>query len=682
MEPATLRPTPGGAPFSRDVLLRALTLVHDARALHNGAERLFRAGGIPFFLGLAGHEVAQVAAALALRPGADWFFPYYRDSAFVLALGHTVEDHLLSLLAGSDDPGSGGRQGPNHWGLPELNVVAQSSCAGTQFLHAAGAAEVLARTAPGAIAYVSSGEGTTSQGEFHEAVNWAALRRLPVVFFIQDNGFAISTPTSEQTAGGSIGANLSGVAGLEVHQVDGTDFFATAEAMRTAAARARAGRGPSLVHVRVPRLGSHSSADDQARYRAPAEVAAEARRDPIPRFEAALVQAGVVTAEEVERSRADAEARFRQALARARSGEPHDPATVSAHVYGLSHAAGGGGIPEPAEGSGAPVRMLDAIQATLDEEMARDPRVVVFGEDVASAQGGVFGATRGLREKHGSGRVFNTPLAEAAIVGVGVGMAMAGWRPVVEMQFADYIFPAMMQIRSEMAMLRYRSRGRWSCPLVIRAASGGYIGGGHYHSQSIEGFFTHIAGLRVVCPSNAADARGMLKAALRGDDPVLFLEPKALYRAAGAARPDAEGDGVVPLGRAAVRRSGEDATVITWGTLVHRAMDAAETLAAEGIHVEVLDLRSLNPLDEEAIFASVRRTGRALVAYESQLTGGFGAEVAARIADRCFHDLRAPVRRVAALDSPVPCAPELEAVMLPQTADLVAALRALAAEAR
>lgn len=673
--------SPAGASLSPELLRRALALVHEGRALHQGSERLFRTGQIPFFLGLAGHEVAQVAAGLALRPGADWFFPYYRDSAFVLALGHSLEDHLLSLMAGRDDPSSGGRQGPNHWGLRELNVVAQSSCAGTQFLQSVGVAEVLVRSSPGSLVYVSSGEGTTSQGEFYEALNWAALRRLPVVFFIQDNGYAISTPVQQQTAGGSVSRNLAAMSGLEVREVDGTDFFATFDAMRVAAARARAGLGPSLLHARVPRLGSHSSADEQSRYRTPEELRAEAERDPLPRFERALVQAGVVDEQQVAQSLSDARARLQRALEQARASEPQEASTVEWHVYGVAHVAGGGDAPEPAAGSGQPVRMVEALREALSSEMAREARVVVFGEDVANAHGGVFGVTRGLLAEHGPERVFNSTLAEASIVGVGLGMAVAGWRPVVEIQFADYIFPAMMQLRSELAMLRYRSRGVWSCPLVIRAAAGGYVGGGHYHSQSIEGFFTHMPGLRVVYPSNASDAAGLLKAAMRGDDPVLFLEHKALYRSPVAARPALAAEEVVPLGRAAIRRQGEHVTLVTYGALVHKALEAAEALAREGIQCEVVDLRTLNPLDEGTVFQSVRKTGRALVAHEAPLTSGFGAEVAARIAEACFRELRAPVRRVAARDTPVPCAPELEAAVLPQVADLERALRALVGEA-
>lgn len=664
-----------GSRFLYSFLRRALAFVQEGRAVDQGVDRLFRTGRVPFFLGSAGHEVAQVAAALALRPGADWFFPYYRDSAFVLALGHSMDDHLLSLMAGRDDPSSGGRQGPNHWGLRDLNVVAQSSCAGTQFLQAAGVAEAITRDASGAVVYVSSGEGTTSQGEFYEAVSWAALHRLPVIFFVQDNGYAISTPVAEQTPGGSISHNLASMSGIAVQEVDGTDFFATFAAMRVAASRARIGEGPSLLHARVLRLGSHSSADAQGRYRSEDEMRAEQDRDPVPRFERTLVRIGVLDAVEVTEGQARAAARFEHALASTRTSEPHDGGTVEWHVHGASHVAGGGDLHEPAAGIGEPARMLDAIRDAIAAEMAREPRIVLFGEDVANAHGGVFGATRGLVSEFGPTRVFNSPLAEAAIVGVGIGMAIAGWRPIVEIQFGDYIFPAMMQIRSELAMLRYRSRGTWTCPLVIRAAVGGYIGGGHYHSQSIESFFTHLPGLRVVQPSNAHDAVGLLRAALRGDDPVLFLEHKALYRSAAAARPAVPSDAIVPLGRAVVCREGTDVTIVTYGALVRKALDAADTLASGGVQCEVIDLRTLAPLDEEAILRSVRKTGRLIVAHEAPLTGGFGAEIAARASGACWRELRAPVQRVGARDTPVPCAPDLEHVVLPQVADLLRAIR-------
>ncbi|HEX8704298.1 MAG TPA: dehydrogenase E1 component subunit alpha/beta [Myxococcaceae bacterium] len=665
---------PGGEPLSGEFLQRALRLCQQGRALHEGLDRQFRSGEIPFYLGFAGHEVAQVAAGLALRPGSDWFFPYYRDSAFVLAVGHTVEEQLMSVKGLSEDVSSGGRQGPNHWGSRELNIPTQSSCAGSQFLEAVGVAEVLVREGSDAVVFVSSGEGTTSQGEFYEALNWAALRRLPVLFFIEDNGFAISTPVSQQTPGGSIARNFSAMAQLTTRTVDGGDFIEVYSACLDAATRARMGQGPTLIQAKVLRLCSHSSADDERKYRSNADIAADRQQDPLPEFERRLVEAGILTQAQVNSQRQEAVARVAQAVERVSESAPHSPQTVAWHVYGAAHEA------PPRDGAapsaeGTPVRLVDAIRNALEEEMAANPRVVVLGEDVGNSHGGVFGITRGLIDRFGGGRVFNTPLAEASIVGVGMGMAMAGWRPVVEIQFADYIFPAMAQLRSEVAMLRYRSRGMWNCPLIIRAPCGGYVGGGHYHSQSIEGFFTHMPGLRVVYPSNAADAKGLLKAALRGDDPVLFLEHKDLYRGRAAARPEPEADYVLPLGVAAVVREGTSATVVTYGAMVHKALAAAEALAAEGVQVEVVDLRTLNPLDEDTLVRSVRKTGRAVVAYEANRTGGFGAELASRVSECCFPALRAPVRRVAALDTPVPFAPALEEAMLPQAEDIKQALR-------
>jgi 2-oxoisovalerate dehydrogenase E1 component len=666
--------------FDENLALRALTLAHQARALHNTLDRLFRAGRIPFYLGYAGHEIAQIAAGLALRPGSDWFFPYYRDGAFALTVGHTVEDLLTTVSGAREDPSSGGRQGPNHWGNPELNIVAQSSCAGSQFTESVGVAEALVRDGTDALVYVSSGEGTASQGELYEALSWAALRKLPIIFYIQDNGFAISTPTAQQTPGGSIARVFSGMPGLSVETVDGTDFLETYEAMSRAAERARLGEGPTLLRASVPRLCSHSTADDHRKYRSTGEIQEEQLKDPLPRLEALLRDAKLLDDATLRQLQTQSEERMQRAFERMQAAGRPDASTVADHVHGIAHAQAPEVEPVPAS-TGPSIRMIDAIHNAIEEEMERNPRVMTFGEDVGNSHGGVFGASRGLIDRFGKERVFNTPLAEASIVGAGMGLAIAGYRPVVEIQFADYIFPAMAQIRNEVSMLRYRSRGVWSCPMIIRAPCGGYVGGGHYHSQSIEAFFAHMPGLRVVYPSNAQDAKGLLKAALRGDDPVLFLEHKDLYRNRKAARPEPDADFVLPLGKAAVCREGSDVTIITYGALVHRSLEAAEKLAAQGIQVEVVDLRTLNPLDEETILRSVRRTRRALVAYEANRTGGFGAEIASRISELCFAELLAPVRRVAALDTPVPFAPELEEAMLPQVETLVTALTSMLGEA-
>jgi 2-oxoisovalerate dehydrogenase E1 component len=426
------------------------------------------------------------------------------------------------------------------------------------------------------------------------------------------------------------------------------------------------------------RLCSHSSADDHRNYRTPHELDADRAHDPVAALERSLIESGVLAAGQAAALRRQAEACFDRALARVSAAPAPSAEAVASHVYGAAHVSGGEEAPWPPQEAGQPVRLIDAIRNAIDEEMAANTRVVVFGEDVANRHGGVFGATRGLLDRFGPDRVFNTPLAEASIIGVGIGMAAAGWRPIAEIQFADYIFPAMMQIRNELAMLRYRSRSVWSCPLIIRAPSGGYVGGALYHSQSIEGFFTHMPGLRVVYPSNAADAKGLLKAALRGDDPVLFLEHKALYRDRGAARPEPPESAVLPFGKAAIVRPGVHVSVVTYGALVHKALAAAELLERQhGVSIEVVDLRTLNPLDIDTMVASARRTRRVIVAYEANLTGGFGAEIAACLAERCLTDLVAPIRRVAALDMPVPFAPALEARMLPQVDDLVQAARAL-----
>jgi 2-oxoisovalerate dehydrogenase E1 component len=649
-----------------------------ARLLDRKFLNLLKQGKVFFHIGGSGHEVAQAATALSMRPGHDWAYPYYRDLAFALQFGYTIEEIVLEALHRSGGPSSNGFAMPFHYGHKKWRIIAQSSPTGTQYLQAVGTAMGAVMAGKDEVVYVSSGEGATSEGEFHEAVNWAARGRFPVIFLIQNNKYAISVPVSDQLAGGSVCEMVKGYAGVHRYRIDGCDFMETFETATEAVALARRGEGPSIIEADTVRLLPHSSSDDQRKYRDQRDLEEDALRDPIPRFEKLLEERRILTSGECARIKSQIQERIDRAAEWAESQPFPGKADVDGHVYSVNVPVQPEGFKEPTHG-GANIVMVDAINHALAEELENNPSMVIYGEDVAGKKGGVFTATKGLTARFGQQRVFNSPLAEASIVGTAFGLAVRGDRkPVVEIQFGDYIWPAFMQLRDEVSMLRYRSNGQWACPMVIRVAVGGYIHGGLYHSQSIDGFFAHIPGLRVVFPSNAADAKGLLKTACRFEDPVLFLEHKGLYRQGFASSPEPASDYLLPFGLASVKKSGEDATIITWGMLVQRSMDAAKKVETElGGSVEVIDLRTLNPLDRETIFASVRKTGKALIVHEDTLTGGFGAEIAALIAAECFDRLDAPIQRVAAKDSPVPYGPLLENAMLPQEADVVAALTRL-----
>lgn len=640
---------------------------------------LLKQGKSFFHIGASGHEAAQLAVAAAMQGGRDWSYPYYRDLAFVLQIGMTPLEILLCFLAKADDPNSGGRQMPAHYGHRRLRVVSQSSPTGTQFLQAVGTGLAVQREGVDEVVYVSSGEGTTSQGDFHEALNWASREKLPVIFCIQNNRYAISVPIEQQLAGGSVYEMVQGYPGLARERVDGCDYLASYAAAARAVARARAGEGPTLIEADVVRLLPHSSSDNQAKYRPSEELEEDRARDPILLLEALLAARGLMTAAEMEALRQEVHAEVDQAADEAERAPHPDGATAADHVYSQSrYIAPAGSSPEPRGTTGNQVFLVDAINHALNEEMLRDERIVVYGEDIEDKKGGVFTATTGLSTRFGPSRVFNSPLAESSIAGTAVGLAVKGWKPVVEIQFGDYIWTAMMQIRNEVATMRYRSNNHWSCPMVIRVPVGGYIHGALYHSQNIEATFSHFPGLYVAYPSNAADAKGLLKSAIRGDDPYLFLEQKGLYRQIYASSPEPDEDFLLPWGLSRVARPGEDLTIVTWGAMVKRSLDAAEAMAARGVSVEVIDIRTMVPFDTEGVVRSVRKTGRVLIAHEDVLFAGFGAEVAAQIADRAFDALDAPVRRFAGADTPVPYNWFLEERILPQTAGLIAACEELA----
>ena len=666
-------------------LIRAFRIMHTSRRLDDREVALKRQNRIFFQISGAGHEAVQVAAGMVLRPGQDWVYPYYRDRALCLTLGMTPYEMLLAAVGAAADPASGGRQMPSHWGHRELHIVSSSSPTGTQFVQAVGCAEASRYQKKDAeITLVCGGEGSTSEGEFWEAVNAACLKNLPVLFLIEDNGYAISVPIECQTAGSNISRLVAGFPGLLQEEVDGTDFLASYRAMKNAADWCRRGQGPALVHAHVIRPYSHSLSDDERLYKTAADRQAEVERDPVLCFPRFLVQEGIIDRHRLQLITHEAEEEVEQATQRALHAEPPAPSTALAHLYSETMDPTSEAFETEPQFSGDPLTMVDLLNVTLREEMRRNAGILIFGEDVADCsreenlrevkgKGGVFKVTAGLQIEFGPGRSFNTPLAEASIVGRAIGMATRGLKPVAEIQFFDYIWPAMMQIRDELATMRWRSNGKFSCPAVLRVPIGGYLNGGAiYHSQCGEVEFTHIPGLRVVMPSNALDACGLLRTALRSDDPVLFLEHKRLYREPYNRSPHPGENFTIPFGRAKVIKPGHNLTVITYGALVQKALLAATQIERRNqrVSIEILDLRSLAPYDWEAIRASVSKTSRALIAHEDVISWGYGAEIAARVADELFDKLDAPVRRVGALDTWVGYHPQLEAAILPQTQTL------------
>jgi 2-oxoisovalerate dehydrogenase E1 component len=680
--------TPVDVPLSHEQLVRAYRAMYTARRLDDREILLKRQNRIFFQISGAGHEAVQAAAGLVFRPAHDWFYLYYRDRTLALMLGVTAEQMLLGAVGAALDPASGGRQMPSHWSDPALHIVSRSSATGTQYLQAAGCAQAYRYLDPDSdeVTLVASGEGATSEGEFWEAMNAASLENLPLVFLIEDNGYAISVPVEKQTAGGNVARLVSGFPNLKRIEVDGTDFIASYQALSEAAAYARARQGPALVHAMVTRPYSHSLSDDERAYKTKAERDAEERRDPVLRFPEWLISEGILDQQGLRVIVHEVDQEIQQATDRVLRADPPPKGSALEYLYSDRIDPASADFETEPRFTGESRTMVDEINLTMHEEMRRNPRIIVFGEDVADCsregnlaevkgKGGVFKTTAGLQIKFGSDRCFNSPLAEAGIIGRAIGLAERGLKPLVEIQFFDYIWPAMMQLRAELATLRWRSHNGFSAPVVVRVATGGYLNGGAiYHSQCGEVIFTHLPGLRVVMPSNALDACGLLRTAIRSDDPVLFLEHKRLYREPYNRSQHPGPDYTIPFGKANVVKSGQSLTVVTYGAVVQKMLQAALQVEQRNPDktIEVIDLRTLSPYDWETIRASVEKTNRVMVAHEDCLSWGYGAEIAARVANELFDVLDAPVGRVGALDTWVGYNPQLESEILPQVENLAA----------
>ena len=649
--------------FNKKDLVSIYEKMVTSRFLDNKMLIMLKQGKSWFHIGAAGHEAAQLAGSICFKSDIDYAYPYYRDQAFCLGWGSTTRDLLMCFLHKKDDPNSGGRQMPQHYGNKALNIVSQSSCTGTQYLQAVGTAFALKRDGNNGVCYVSSGEGTTSEGDFHEALNWASKDKAPVIFHIQDNGYAISVPVTEQTSGASVYNICAGYENLSRFHVDGTNFFESHLAFKKAIERARKGLGPSVIVSKVVRLLPHSSSDDQRKYRTEEELEKDKKIDPLLMFQKKCIQKSIISEKEFSKIDDRIKKMIEEEVDYVEQQSNPNPESAADHLFSNSLDLDESCTIEPNEIKDKIV-MVDSINHALSEELKFNDKMIIYGQDVAGEKGGVFTATRGLTKKFGDDRVFNSPLAESSIIGTAIGLSVVGYKPVVEIQFGDYIWPAMMQIRNEAATMRYRSSGNWTCPLVIRVPVGGYIHGSLYHSQNIDGYFAHTPGLKIAYPSNASDAKGLLKYACRCDDPVLFMEHKGIYRQGFASSLEPDEDYLLPFGKAKVVQEGNELTIVTWGAIVQKAVEASRNTNKS---VEIIDIRTLNPLDIDTILDSIKKTNRVIVAHEDHLTSGFGSEISAQISDLGFEFLDAPVKRVASKDIHVAYSPNLENEILVQT---------------
>ena len=666
----------------KDKTRKVLEVIHLTRFIDEKMSKLVRQNkGGTFHMPVTGHELIGAVSALTLVPHKDWGFPYYRDRAFAIGLGCDITEILAAFMARELPHHSGGRMMPDHFSHKALRIPCQSSVVGSQFLQAAGIALGVKLSFKDEVVYVSSGEGATSQGDFHEALNFASLHKLPLIFVIQDNGWAISVPLSEQTAGGSVTQIARGFSQLYVEEIDGSSYEETSLALEKAVERARFSEGPSLIVAKVPRICAHSSSDDPLKYKTEETIEEEKRLDPVSIYEKWLINQGIMSEVEIGDFKKELYLKVEEAAVLADQFPHPDPQQASSKVFkevcplGYRNSCS----LEREAGLQESVVMVDALNHALHEEMAKDPSIIVFGQDVAKGKGGVFGVTRHLTSQHGEARCFNSPLAESTIVGVATGLSMGGvFKPVVEVQFADYLWTGINQLFNELSSIHYRSNGEWHCPLVVRMPCGGYIQGGPYHSQNIEGFLAHCPGLKIVIPSNAADAKRLLKASIRDPNPVLFFEHKALYRQrVFSARKEPFPGEVEPLGVAKIVREGKDLTVVSWGMGVCMSAEIADQLLSQGIHVELIDLCTIVPFDLETVITSLQKTGKLLVVQEASVFGGFGGEIAALVMEHAFEYLDAPVMRIGAKHCPVPYSKILEDVVLPQKKEIEKAIQKL-----
>jgi len=659
--------------FKKNELMGALRNMLLSRRLDDKMLTLLKQGRGFFHIGGSGHEAIQTAATRTMKPGKDWGMLYYRDMAYALGMGMTARQLLSAHLSKVTDT-SGARQMPSHFNSKELNLLSVSSALGAQFLPGLGLAQGIQMLEEDEVVYISTGDGGTSEGSFFELLNWASRGKVPIVIVVQDNKYAISVPVEDQTSNNSISKTVRGFANLEVIECDGTDYFNSYAAMEKAVNRARKGEGPALVHAHVVRLLPHSSSDDHRKYRAAEELEADKLHDPITKLSQRLMKAKIATQEEIDQLFADVKKQVDDDTNWCKEQDEPKPEDAVTHVLyegelDLEY--------ENETPSGEPIVMVDAINHALHEEMERDEKMIVFGEDVAGGKGGVFTATRGLTDAFGRARCYNSPISEASIIGTACGLSVKGFNPVVEIQFADYIWPAMQMLRNQVPVLRYRSNNTFANPMVIRVPCGGYIHGGLCHSQNIESIFGHIPGFKIVMPSNAADAKGMLKTAIRSEDPTLFLEHKFLYRQGFARSPEPGKDYLTPIGKAKVLREGKDLTIVTYGAMVQKALNASKAYAKKGVEVEVIDLRTIVPYDAETVHTSVKKTNKVLVLHEDYEFIGFGAEISAQIADLCFESLDAPIVRIGAKFAPIGFAAPLEDYLLPNDADVTEAIERL-----
>ena len=663
--------------LSENQLTEAYVAMLTSRFIDDRVDTLIKQGKATFLISGAGHEAIQVACAFAMKAGKDWFYTYYRDNALGIALGIPPEDFFRHMMGKATDPFTSGRQMTMHLGSKRLKMPTSSSPTGTQYLQAVGTALTNKYKNNDEVVYVSGGEGSASQGEFFEAVNWASRDKLPVIFCIQNNKFAISVPVEQQAAGGSVYKVCAGFEGLNRFHIDGTDFLESYGTARKTVRLARNGKGPSLIYADVVRLRSHSASDAQEKYRSKESLIEDSQKDPVLKIEKLLIENKILNLDKIKEIKKEIFNKILIVADKVYLEANPDASTVMNFLFCPESEQTKIDYEKPGT-TGNPIVMVDAINHALHEEMEKNPNMIIYGEDIADGKGGVFTTTKGLSTKFGDKRVFNSPLAEASIIGTAIGTALAGLKPVIEIQFADYIFPGMMQIREELAMYRYRSNNMWSCPVTIRAACGGYIGGGHYHSQNIEALFAKCPGIYVVYPSNASDAKGLLKTACQLNDPVLFLEHKFLYRQAFAKSPEPDENYYIPFGKANIKREGEDISIITYGAMVEKSLRAAREMEKIGVSVEILDLRTIVPLDIEAILNSVKKTGKAIVFHEDSKFTGFGAEIASEISEKAFEYLDAPIKRIGALHIPIPFHPNLENATLPQDDWILNACKELA----